>query len=98
VHLQKKVSVTYLPGKTDWRLTRQVVVVFVLPIQHRRRYVRNVSASVTFASDVDLELFDAEGFLKVCEKAEKVLRDFFFSRCCDISVRETSTNRLLDPE
>ena len=78
-------------------LTREIIVSFVIFVQHSRRDVGYISARITLTSHVDLKVLDAKGSLKVLEEMDEVLGDFFLARSCDFSDRESSADRLFNP-
>ena len=78
-------------------LTGQIIVFFVLLIQHSSRDVRHVSPRIAFPGDIDLEVLDTECLLKILEEFDKILGDLFFRGCGDVSNRKTRTNWLFNP-
>lgn len=67
------------------RLTREVIVLLVLLVQHRRRNVWNVAARIAFASHVYLVVLDPKGLLPVLEELDKVLGNLLLGRGGDFA-------------
>ena len=97
MHLEVALSLglPFFLGESN--LTREIIVSFVILVQHSRRNVRYISARITLTSHIDLIILDAKGSLKVLEEMDEVLGDFFLGRSCDFSDRESSADRLFNP-
>lgn len=80
------------------RLTGKVIILLVLLVQHCCRYIWNVTASITFAGDVYLEILYAKGTLKVLEEFDEVLSSLLLGLCGDFANRKACADGLLNPE
>jgi hypothetical protein len=69
----------------------------VLLIQHGRRDIWDIAASITLPGHIDFEVFDAKDFLKILEEFHKVFGNFFLSRCRWGADRVSGSNRLFNP-
>lgn len=69
----------------------------VVPVQHSSGDVRNITSSVTFTSNINLEVLDAKELLEILEESHKVLGSLFLGCGIRLADRETCTNWLLDP-
>jgi hypothetical protein len=83
--------------KIQHRPTFEIVVIWVLCIQHSRGNVRNVTTSIALAGNIDLELFDPESCLEIPEELNEVLRRLLLADCGWFANRVSSSNRLVHP-
>jgi hypothetical protein len=84
----------------DWvvhQCSGQIEALFIILVQHSSGDVWNISPSVRFAGNVNLEVFDGENIQEVLEEGDEVVSRLLFASRCDVSGGETKTNWIFDP-
>lgn len=76
--------------------TLDVVIRGVIGIQHTSCNIRNVLASITFTSDVNLVSFHAKGINEILPETHELRSNVMLVVDSDISGRESGAHRLID--
>ena len=69
----------------------------ILLIQDSCRNIWDISTSITFPSNIDLEVLDTKSLLKILEEIDKVLGCLFLSFGSNLPDGEASADWLIDP-
>lgn len=72
-------------------------MVGIIPVEHTRRDVGNVSSCIALARDIDFELGDSKNLLEIEKKVVELLCDSFLGPRTGLTNGEANADGIFDP-